>query len=183
MGSLAVCPDSPTFWKEVAATPGGEEIAICVQCNTCTSSCPVEVLEPDFNIRQLVARVKLGLREDVLDDPLLWACVRCHACVAHCPKHVNPGEIVEALRYIALREGKEGPGPRHAKAFAKSVLQNGRIHEAGVTIDSIGWRGMAAQGVLAVQMLRRGKAPSLRPHPLKSIREVQALIAAAGEME
>lgn len=171
-----VRPDDPTFWKEVAASPRGGAIAVCIQCGTCTSSCPVEAFEPAFNVRRLVARVKLGLREDVLSDDALWTCTRCFACVARCPKDVQPGEIVEALRHIALHEGRQGPGPRHARAFAESVAEGGRINEARVTIDSIGLSGLAGQGLLPVRMALRGKSPSLRRHSLKSIAEIRTLL-------
>ena len=173
--------DAPAFWKEVAATPHGGAIATCIQCGTCTSSCPVEAHVPDFNVRRLVARVKLGLRDDVLSDPAIWTCTRCFACVARCPKHVEPGEIVEALRHLALREGRDGVGPRHARAFADSVRENGRIHESRVTIESIGVAGVVREGLLPVRMALHGKMPSLRRRPLKTVAEVQALIAAAEE--
>lgn len=171
-------PEDPRFWEAVAAVDGGEAIAACVQCNTCTSSCPVELLEPAFNVRRLVARVRLGLREDVLSDEALWVCARCHACVAHCPRGVRPGDVIEALRHLAIREGREGPGPRHVRAFVKSLRDGGRIHEMRVTIDSIGVAGVLRQGLLPVRMAVRGKAPSLRAEPLRSAREIRAILDA-----
>ena len=181
MVRTAVRPDSPTFWKEVAATPGGAALATCIQCNTCTSSCPVEALDADFNVRQFIARIRLGLREDVLSDEAIWSCARCYACVAHCPKNVRPGDVLEAVRHIALREGRPGPGARHTRAFADSVRRNGRIHEARVTFASLGVRGLLRQGLLPVRMMLRGKAPALRRHPIKSVAEVQTLIRAVEE--
>lgn len=174
-------PDSPTFWKEVAAVPGGEAVASCIQCNTCSSSCPVEAIDPDFNVRRIVARVRLGLREDVLSDDALWACARCHACIAHCPKDVRPGDVVEALRSIALREGRLGTGPRHSRAFADSVRKSGRIHEVRVTVNSLGLAGVLAEGLLPLRMAVRGKSPSLRAPRLRSIQEIQTLLKAAEE--
>lgn len=172
-------PDSPTFWREVAAVPGGEAVATCIQCNTCTSSCPVEAIDLGFNVRRIVARVRLGLREDVLSDDALWACARCHACVAHCPKDVRPGDVIEALRSIALREGRMGAGPKHTRAFADSVRRNGRIHEARVTIDSLGLAGLLEEGLLPLRMAVRGKSPSLRAPRLRSIQEIRTLLEAA----
>ena len=136
----------------------------------------MEAYEPSFNVRRLIARVKLGLREDVLSDEALWTCTRCFACVARCPKDVQPGEIVEALRALALDEGRQGPGPRHARAFADSIADGGRIHEARVTVRSVGLAGLARQGPLAVKMAMRGKAPALRRHRLRSQSEIQALL-------
>ena len=175
---MAVRPESPGFWEEVAAVPGGEAVTACIHCNTCTSSCPVESLEPAFNVRRLVARVRLGLREDVLSDDALWACARCHACIAHCPKGVRPGDVIEALRHLAVKEGHEGPGPRHLRAFVASLRQGGRIHEARVTIDSIGINGVVRQGFLPVRMAMRGKAPTLRAEPLSTAEEIRLLLDA-----
>jgi len=177
--AVPVRPESARFWEEVASVPGGEAVTACIQCNTCTCSCPVELLEPAFNVRRLVARVRLGLREDVLSDDALWACARCHACVARCPRGVRPGDVIEALRHLAFREGHEGPGPRHLRAFVASLRQGGRIHEARVTIDSIGLGGVFRQGLLPVRMMVRGKAPTLRADPLKTAGEVRAILDAA----
>ncbi len=179
MEPAAVGPDAPDFWKEVASTPGGESIATCIQCNTCTSTCPVEALEPNLDVRRTIARVKAGLREDVLSDNAIWACTRCFACVATCPKHARPGEILEALRHLSLKAGAEGHGPRHMLAFVKSVRENGRIHEARVTMESLGFKGLLKEGLLPLEMAWRGKAPSLRPRRLKSVTEVKRIIAAA----
>lgn len=178
-----VVPDAPAFWKEVASVPGGEAIAACIQCNTCTSSCPVELLEPAFKVRQIVARVRLGLREDVLSDDAIWACARCYACVAHCPKQVRPGDVIEAVHHIALREGRQGPGPRHTRAFAESVRRDGRIHEARVTLESLGLAGVLREGLLPLAMAWRGKSPALRRRPLKSVKEIQTLLDAVEESE
>lgn len=176
-----VMPDSPLFWKEVAETPGGESVAVCIQCNTCTSSCPVEALDPSFKVRQIIARVRLGLRADVLSDEGIWSCARCFACVAHCPKHVRPGDVIEAVRHIALREGRDGDGPRHTRAFVESVRQDGRISESRVTLGSVGVAGVLKEGLLPLQMARRGKMPALRRHPLKSVPEIQKIITATKE--
>jgi len=174
---MSIRPEAPRFWEEVAQVPGGEAITACIQCNTCTSSCPVELLEPALNVRRLIARVRLGLREDVLSDDALWACVRCHACVARCPKGARPGDIVEALRHLALEEGREGLGPRHVRAFVRSVRDHGRIHEAGVTIDSIGVSGVVRQGLLPLRMAIRGKMPALRPGaPIPGRNEIRVLL-------
>lgn len=176
--TTGVAPDSPSFWREIASTPGGEAVGACIQCNTCTSSCPIEILEPRFRIRQVIARVRLGLREDVLSDPSIWSCARCYACIAHCPKHVRPGDVIEAIRHIALVEDREGPGPRHARAFARSIRENGRIHESRVTLDSIGIWGVLREGLLPFRMAWRGKSPAIRRRPLTPIEEIQTLFDA-----
>ncbi len=169
------------FWKEVAGTSGGESISLCIQCNTCTSSCPVEAIDPAFKVRQIIARVKLGLRDDVLRDPAIWSCARCFACVAHCPKHVRPGDVIEAVRHVSLREGNDGSGARHTRAFVASMRESGRIHEARVTLDSIGFVGLAREGLLPLWMAFRGKLPALRQRPLGSTPEIRAIIDSAEE--
>lgn len=181
--AIVVTPESPTFWKEIAGTPGGEAITTCIQCGSCTSTCPVELLEPKLNIRRILAGVRLGLRSEVLSDESLWFCVRCFRCVARCPKNVSPGDIVEALRHLALKEGMQGTGPRHTRAFVDSVRSGGRIHEARVLLDTEGWAGVLREGLLPLRMAMKGKLPSLRHRPLASSEEVKLLLQISEERE
>ena len=39
---MAVRPESPGFWEEVAAVPGGEAVTACIQCNNRKGATPAE---------------------------------------------------------------------------------------------------------------------------------------------
>jgi len=99
----------PNFKYEVAAQPGGEQIKVCFSCGTCTAGCPVAEVDPRFSPRRIIRQVLLGQREAVLSSPLLWYCETCYACSAYCPQNVKFGDVMRALREMAVAEGYFSP--------------------------------------------------------------------------
>ena len=95
----------PNFKFEVASRPGGENIKACFSCGTCTATCPVSQIDSEFNPRKIIRQVLLGLRKEVLADPVLWRCVQCYGCYAKCPQNVKFTEVLAALREMAVQEG------------------------------------------------------------------------------
>jgi heterodisulfide reductase subunit C len=173
-------PDDFDFYKEIAET-GADGIKKCIQCGTCTSTCVVQELDPDFDIRRIIAKIKLGLRSDVLKCDAIWSCARCYLCIARCPKNVKPGDIILALQGIALKDGIDAHGAHHVEAFANSVEKYGKISEARVTIDTIGFGGVLKQGSLAFRMMMKGKSPKYFKKPIKGIDEVRKIKKAVKE--
>ncbi len=95
----------PNFKYDVAAHPGGEQIKFCFSCGTCTAGCPVTEVDPRYSPRKIIRRVLLGQRQRVLSDELLWYCETCYACSAYCPQNVKFGDVMRALREMAVEEG------------------------------------------------------------------------------
>jgi len=95
----------PNFKYDVAAHPGGEQIKVCYSCGTCTAGCPVSDVDPRYSPRKIIRQVLLGQREVVLSSPLLWYCETCYACTAYCPQNVKFGDVMRALREMAVEEG------------------------------------------------------------------------------
>ena len=95
----------PHFKFELASRPGGENIKACFSCGTCTATCPVSQIDTDFNPRQIIRQVLLGLRDEVLSSPVIWRCVQCYGCYAKCPQNVKFREVIKALREMAVAEG------------------------------------------------------------------------------
>ncbi|MFH1084256.1 MAG: 4Fe-4S dicluster domain-containing protein [Chloroflexota bacterium] len=95
----------PNFKHDVAAQPGGEQIKVCYSCGTCTAGCPVTEVDPRYSPRKIIRQVLLGQRAAVLSDELLWYCETCYACSAYCPQNVKFGDVMRALREMAVREG------------------------------------------------------------------------------
>ncbi|MBC7234409.1 MAG: 4Fe-4S dicluster domain-containing protein [Chloroflexi bacterium] len=93
------------FKYDVAAQPGGEQIKFCFSCGTCTAGCPVTEVDPRYSPRRIIRQVLLGQRERVLSNPLLWFCETCYACSAYCPQNVKFGDVMRALREMAVAEG------------------------------------------------------------------------------
>jgi len=97
------------FKYDVAAQPGGEQIKVCFSCGTCTAGCPVTDVDPRYSPRKIIRQVLLGQREAVLSSELLWYCETCYACSAYCPQNVKFGDVMRALREMAVAEGYWSP--------------------------------------------------------------------------
>jgi len=94
-----------TNFAEAVAKAGGEKINLCLQCGTCSASCPLGRLTP-FRIRQLIRRAQLGFRDQVLSNKDLWLCTTCYTCADRCPRDADPMEILIGLRSLVVEEGR-----------------------------------------------------------------------------
>jgi heterodisulfide reductase subunit C len=95
----------PNFKYDVAEQPGGEQIKVCYSCGTCTAGCPVTEVDERYSPRKIIRQVLLGQREAVLSNELMWYCETCYACSAYCPQNVKFGDVMRALREMAVAEG------------------------------------------------------------------------------
>ncbi len=93
-----------TFLEEVRATPGGENVLACIQCGTCTGSCPMAA-QMAHAPRQTIAMIRAGLRDEVLADSSMWFCLSCYTCTVRCPRGVRPTELAHALESLATQHG------------------------------------------------------------------------------
>jgi len=163
------------FCKEISALPSGRDILKCIQCGACSASCPVFKYNPQGNPRKIIAKAALGLKEEVIHSEGIWLCAKCQSCVVRCHKDVRPGEIIGAIRTIAIREGVRGDaGIRHAKAFAHDIYRFGKLNEATLPLVTLGHR-IVKMFPLALKMFFRGKLPSPLPKRTKNIQQVRAL--------
>ena len=92
------------FIDEIAAIPGGENIRLCIQCGTCTASCP-NADAMDRVPSQLIAMARADLREEVLRSRGMWYCLSCYLCTVRCPRGVKITELMHTLEYLSLKEG------------------------------------------------------------------------------
>ena len=76
---------------------GGEGIAKCYQCGTCTAICPNSE-QQTVRVRRMIKRIQLGMKNSILGDPTPWTCYFCGDCNATCPKEANPGFIMDSAR-------------------------------------------------------------------------------------
>lgn len=102
--SERINPDTK-FLKDVLQL-GGESAKKCFQCGTCTATCNVSFAR-DFGEsfpRKEMLWTQWGLKERALSDPAIWACHECHDCSASCPRGAKPGDVLAALRTLAIEE-------------------------------------------------------------------------------
>jgi heterodisulfide reductase subunit C len=91
------------FLRDVKLASGCEEIDGCIQCGTCSSSCPMAVYM-DFPPRKIMAMVKNGLKDEALRNLTIWLCPSCYACQVRCPAKIKITDVMYALKRMAIEE-------------------------------------------------------------------------------
>ncbi len=117
--------------KELLEMPGGDQILKCIQCGTCSGSCPMyEAM--DYGPRRLFAMAKGGDFKEVFGANTYWICASCYFCTVRCPRGIKITDIMYALKRMAVARGYT---PREKsvymyQAFKETVEQYGRLSEA-----------------------------------------------------
>lgn len=112
----------------------GLEMQTCIQCGTCSASCPTaHLMNP--SIRKLVKLCLEGRKEEALHNETLWLCTSCLLCTVRCPRGIRPKAIVSALKDIAEREGVSGRDASYEEFFLKQIKNYGRIAELPLTAE------------------------------------------------
>ena len=121
--------------EEIAALPGGENIHRCWQCGSCTNSCTVNAINPDFNPRFWIYLIRMGMESELLrDKEIIWQCVSCHKCTNTCPRDVVPEGVMKATaHWLALK----GHTPKSKsmifdEEFTEQVVETGKIEDGRV---------------------------------------------------
>jgi heterodisulfide reductase subunit C len=113
---------------------GGSDLSACVQCQKCTSGCPVAA-RADLRAHELVRMVQLGQRDLVLGSRMIWECTSCQTCRTRCPQSVDIASLNDALRRLS-REAQlthdRTTLPIFNDAFLRSVRRRGRVYEVGL---------------------------------------------------
>ncbi|MGD0780364.1 MAG: 4Fe-4S dicluster domain-containing protein [Dehalococcoidales bacterium] len=120
-----------TFIDEICAIPGGEDIKVCIQCGTCTASCPTAD-RMDCSPSHLIAMARAGMREEVLSANSMWLCLSCYLCVVRCPRDIKITRLMHVLESLSARSrlsNKRTTTPRMYKGFNKFIIRGGRISE------------------------------------------------------
>jgi len=188
--------DNGTFVAEVRDVPGGEAINECIQCGTCTGSCP-NAKYMDYAPRKVIYMIKAGMKEEVLSCNTMWYCATCYLCTARCPRDVKPTGIMNALASLSVRHklaNKKTLTPIFYKAFVDVIRNNGRAHEGGMMMKAymrIFWKKLKSNPIkafgmislvkmlpFAFSLLKRGRMP-LKAKKIKDRDGFKAIIAKA----
>jgi len=125
-----------TFIDEICALPGGEGIKVCIQCGTCTASCP-NADRMEHTPSELIAKARAGMKKEVLSSNAMWYCLSCYLCVVRCPRGVKITRLMHVLESLSARSGmnnKRTTTPVMYRGFNKSIAKNGRISEIWLMI-------------------------------------------------
>src|SRR3972149_7341442 len=180
------------FSKEVSnllPAAHGNPIHLCIQCGTCSASCPVAPYM-DHTPRRLVAMIRADLKDDVLASNTFWYCASCYNCTVRCPKGIDIAEMMYALKRYSIWSGRypEGLiGPVFSEAFAKTIVRSGRSYEpvlAPSYIFSYGLRQFFREAQTATSLMFKGRLPVLPPRikRLDSFKRMLGRVIPIGEI-
>lgn len=79
----------------------GIEVLTCMQCGTCSGSCP-SGRYTSLNTRRVVRKVQVNM--DMLHDEDLWMCATCYNCQERCPRGIKIVDAILTIRTIAVHE-------------------------------------------------------------------------------
>ncbi len=82
---------------------GLEKLRACINCGTCTGSCP-SGRRTAYRTRSVLRRALTG-DESVLEDIDIWFCSTCYTCYERCPRDIPVTDMIIKLRNIAVEEG------------------------------------------------------------------------------
>jgi heterodisulfide reductase subunit C len=168
-------PGDEQFKQEVLRL-AGQEVLTCIQCGTCSASCPTaHLMNP--SIRRLIKLCLEGKTEEATHNETLWLCTSCLLCTVRCPRGIRPKAVVSALKDIAERAGLQGKDAAYEKFFLEQIKDYGRIAELALTAKFllVFPQGVVQSMQMGLELLPRGKI-GLEIERIKSRDEVKRII-------
>lgn len=107
-----------------------EKVQACMQCGTCTGSCP-NAFAMDLTPRQIWRLAQLGEREEIFHSKTFYLCSACYYCTLRCPRGLPLTEAMSALKRMAAAEGikKHKQSANFYRTFMDTVRRYGRVRE------------------------------------------------------
>jgi heterodisulfide reductase subunit C len=170
----------------IAEKPGCERLYSCIQCGTCSGTCPLS-LYMDYTPRRIIQLVREGFREDALKSQTIWLCASCYACAVHCPQDIHITDVMYTLKREAIASNmapKRFPIPVLAREFYEMVRRYGRSSEFWLVLrmmlktNPLGLFSMAGSGLA---LMRTGRL-SLRHEKIKNTEQLQAMLPDSREV-
>jgi len=175
---------SQELLKNVYAIPKGEKIKECIQCGTCSASCP-SAAAMQYSPREIIAALRAGMLDRVLDSNTVWMCVSCYSCTVRCPAGIPFTDVMYELKRLEVDKGlsRDSHAESMARAFAETVDRHGRNAESELLrkyylrtnpLKALG------QVSLALKLLRRGRLEML-PRKIKGLDALHKMMATIEE--
>jgi heterodisulfide reductase subunit C len=170
---------SKLFLEDVYRIPGGEKIKTCIQCGTCSGSCPTSYAM-DYTPREIIAAFRAGMLDRVLNSNTVWTCVSCYSCTVRCPMGIKITDIMYELKRLAIEFGYKPPGvsaPALSKSFVEYVDRYGRVPDgrlSSVFLMKTDMKGAIGMLPLALKLLRKGRLP-LRTEKIRGVKDLRKM--------
>jgi len=161
----------PSFSDEISNllyAAHGSPINTCIQCGTCSGTCPVADYM-DQTPRRLIGMINADLKEDVLDCNTYWFCASCYHCTVRCPADIDIAGVMYAVKRYSIWNktySKDLVGPNFSEAWVKMIVRSGRSYEpilAPTYMFQLGTKEFFQEALNASKMVMKGKIPVLPP--------------------
>lgn len=126
----------PEWPRQLTKLPGCERLFSCIQCGTCSGTCPLSIYM-DYTPRRIVNLVREGFRSEALGSQTIWLCASCYSCAVHCPQDIHLTDVMYSLKREAIRHQmypKRFPIPVLAREFYNIVRARGRSSEVWLVL-------------------------------------------------
>ena len=80
-------PFTAGFKESLLNIPEGDKIQSCLQCACCSGVCPFG-FAMEFPPGRMIAWMRAGILDEMLQSDSVWMCVSCYACTEVCPKGI-----------------------------------------------------------------------------------------------
>lgn len=175
------------FLEQAHLVPGGDRISRCLQCGTCTGSCPVSYAM-DISPRKAIALFRAGRIEEILRSRTIWICASCYMCTTRCPQSIKITDILYALKRTAVDVElypERFPVYVLSRSFVHNVNRYGRNQETLLLARYYLQRKpleLLRLAPLALKLLRKGRM-RVFPAKIKGIAAIRAILKAANNLE
>ena len=175
------------FLEQVNDIPAGERIKRCIQCGTCTGSCPVSYAM-DISPRELIALFRAGEMERIMKSRTIWICASCYACTTRCPAGIKITDTIYALKRTAMEKDMESIAPQVqilANLFIENLMSYGRLHE-GTLIRKYYTKVNPAKFMSLIPLgkkMWKTKRIAIMPAKIKARESLSRIIKKAQEIE
>lgn len=172
-----------TFLDHTKVIPQGERIKLCIQCGTCTASCPLSYAM-DITPRKLIALFRAGDMESILKSRTIWICASCYTCQTRCPSQIKVTDILYALKRTAMEKkilNKSIPTYALSQSFMKSIYKYGRLNEPRLIIKFImktGFWKIFNMIPLGIRMLKKNRI-KFSTEKIKGIKNLRKIMEKA----
>ncbi len=142
-------------WTDrMCSQPGCERIPSCIQCGTCSGTCPLSIYM-DYTPRRIIQLVREGFRDEALSCQTIWLCASCYSCAVLCPQQIKITDLMYSLKRQAIREKKyppRFPAPVLSQEFFRMVRTRGRSSETWLILRL----ALKSNPLILLTMMRTG---------------------------
>jgi heterodisulfide reductase subunit C2 len=130
--------DSTTQAREAAGDLSrlGRAVRACIQCGTCTGSCP-NAFAMDRTPRQLWRLLVMDQAEEIFRSKTFILCSACYLCTLRCPRGLPLTDLMAGLKIEAARRGigRYRSSTLFYDSFLANVRHNGRVQEMALMVN------------------------------------------------